>query len=71
MTTPPMPDTREPITEAPPPDNTIFAQWQGDHRFDIGRERGPVDPLGIALQLCFQWARIPAKFPDARNRALH
>ncbi|HEY9429827.1 MAG TPA: OsmC family protein [Gemmatimonadaceae bacterium] len=42
MTTPPMPDTREPITEAPPPDNTIFAQWQGDHRFDIGRERGPV-----------------------------
>ncbi|HEU4585124.1 MAG TPA: OsmC family protein [Gemmatimonadaceae bacterium] len=41
MNTSPMSDTNEPFTEAPP-DNTIVAQWHGGHRFDIGREGGPV-----------------------------
>ncbi len=41
MTTSPMPDTGEPQTQTPP-DNTILAQWQGGHRFDVGREGGPV-----------------------------
>ncbi len=41
MTTSPMSDTSEPFSEAPP-DNMILARWQGDRRFDIGREGGPV-----------------------------
>jgi putative redox protein len=37
-----MPDTREPAPPTPP-DNAIFARWQGGRRFDIGRPgSGPV-----------------------------
>jgi len=37
-----MPDTGDQAAPTRPPDNTIFAQWQGGRRFDFGREGGPV-----------------------------
>ena len=41
MTRLPIPEHTEPDTTTTP-DNTIFVQWHGGHRFDFGRNGGPV-----------------------------